>query len=268
MAFPMEIFRTPVKDENDEITNYITIGTDITERKKLQENLDILRKEYQSFMRHELNNLITPIKGFAQILLMNPEKMSESQIEKLFYINDSVDRATNLIENLGKLQDFEQGKYNLEKNECDLNEIINQAILDLKIFADKSDVTIQIHYEKQSNIVTLDKNLFLGVITNLVKNAVEHVAGEKESSQKDVVINVKSNKKFITLSINNKGEPVPKEKLKLFFEKFNTDKSKKKEGTGLGTTYAYLVVKAHGGNIHVDSNQENGTTVTIQLHVV
>jgi len=49
----------------------------------------------------------------------------------------------------------------------------------------------------------------------------------------------------------------------VFFEKFNTDRSKKKEGTGLGTTYAYLITKAHGGDIFVDSTGEEGTTVTL-----
>jgi len=49
----------------------------------------------------------------------------------------------------------------------------------------------------------------------------------------------------------------------VFFEKFNSDRLKKKDGTGLGTSYAYLVTKAHGGDIFVKSNEEEGTTVTL-----
>jgi len=71
----------------------------------------------------------------------------------------------------------------------------------------------------------------------------------------------------LIIHINNRGEPVPKEKLELFFEKFNTDRKKKNSGTGLGTTYAYLVTKAHGGDISVESDAVNGTTVTVKFDV-
>ena len=71
----------------------------------------------------------------------------------------------------------------------------------------------------------------------------------------------------IVVKINNKGKPIPPEKLQLFFDKFNSDKTEKKDGTGLGTTYSYLVTKAHGGDIFVDSNKTNGTTVTVKFDI-
>jgi len=65
------------------------------------------------------------------------------------------------------------------------------------------------------------------------------------------------------VKINNYGDPIPPEKMKVFFEKFNTDRIMKKDGTGLGTTYAYLITKAHNGDINVESTDEEGTTVTL-----
>ena len=57
---------------------------------------------------------------------------------------------------------------------------------------------------------------------------------------------------------------MPPERLATFFEKFNADvRNRKKKGAGLGTTYAYLVTRAHGGDIIVDSNEKEGTTVTV-----
>ena len=74
----------------------------------------------------------------------------------------------------------------------------------------------------------------------------------------------------LIIRINNRGKPVPPERLSTFFEKFNTDKTTKKNGTGLGTSYAYLVTKAHGGEISVTSNETEGTTLTVKLihHIV
>jgi signal transduction histidine kinase len=74
-----------------------------------------------------------------------------------------------------------------------------------------------------------------------------------------------TNEKII-VKINNKGEPISPERLKLFFEKFNSDRLKKKDGTGLGTTYVYLVTKAHGGDIFVEPDEISGTTVTLTFN--
>ena len=68
-------------------------------------------------------------------------------------------------------------------------------------------------------------------------------------------VNLYNEKELLVVEINNGGEPIPPEKLSTFFEKFNTDRTKKKGGTGLGTTYAYLATQAHRGEISVTSNE-------------
>ena len=88
---------------------------------------------------------------------------------------------------------------------------------------------------------------------------------ETESSQKVVRVTLAKEFNTTVIRMNNRGEPIPREKLELFFEKFNSDRKKKRGGTGLGTTYAYLVTKAHGGDIFVQSNERDGTTVTVIL---
>ena len=67
--------------------------------------------------------------------------------------------------------------------------------------------------------------------------------------------------------VRNGGEPIPEHRLVTFFDKFNTTKADS-GGTGLGTSYAKLVLKAHGGGIWVSSSAEEGTKVTISLPVV
>lgn len=77
-------------------------------------------------------------------------------------------------------------------------------------------------------------------------------------------VNLREDRNRYVVRINNRGTPIPPDRLATFFEKFNVG-PEKKHSTGLGTTYAYLVAKAHGGDISVTSNAEEGTTVTIVL---
>ncbi len=64
--------------------------------------------------------------------------------------------------------------------------------------------------------------------------------------------------------INYRGEPLSPSFQETFFDTFNSQR-KRKGGMGQGATYAYLVIKAHGGEISVESNDNDGTTVTVQL---
>ncbi|MCH8287350.1 sensor histidine kinase, partial [candidate division KSB1 bacterium] len=116
------------------------------------------------------------------------------------------------------------------------------------------------------SVIKIDSTLLPGVFRNLIKNAIEHVYKLDDKKQKTVSINMSGKNSHVLVKINNKGKPVPKEKLKLFFEKFNTNKNDKPDGTGLGTTYAYLVTIAHGGDISVKSNQKDGTTIFLKFN--
>jgi len=107
-----------------------------------------------------------------------------------------------------------------------------------------------------------------GVFRNLLLNAIEHVAERASDTEKVVTVEIRNSESKIITAINNRGEPIHPNQLSTFFEKFNFASSRKKNGLGLGTNYAYLVVKAHQGDIHVRSTEQEGTTVTVTLDTV
>ena len=102
-----------------------------------------------------------------------------------------------------------------------------------------------------------------GVFMNLIKNAAEHVQDLESETDRVVTVVVRQRARETTISISNGGPPIPPDRIDAFFEKFNT--SGKDGGTGLGTTYAALVTRAHDGRIEVTSTEQDGTTVTITL---
>ncbi|MBU2546898.1 MAG: HAMP domain-containing histidine kinase [Proteobacteria bacterium] len=95
------------------------------------------------------------------------------------------------------------------------------------------------------------------VFKNLVKNAWEHHDGP-------VGFRISGSKRFVSVAVQNGGEPIPPDRLKNIFEKYNTTR-KKGGGTGLGTTIALLFTRAHGGDIRVTSDWENGTEFVVRL---
>lgn len=262
-----ETIINPVKNRNNEITNFVAIKRDITRKKELEEKINRLQREYEAFMRHELKNMLSPIKGYIYVLSnIDNEGLNEEQKEIIDRMKENLDTVVDLIDYLKKLQDFETGHYELNKKVYDLKVVVDWVISDMKILANKSNVKIDFNTNLTNPNTELDINLLKGVFINLIKNAIEHISDLKNESEKVVKINMINENGKIIVKINNKGEPISPERLKLFFEKFNSDRLKKKDGTGLGTTYAYLVTKAHGGDISVESDEISGTTVTLAFN--
>ncbi len=216
-------------------------------------------------MRHELKNLLFPIRLNSEVLLRreglcgDPEQLRAA----LQNIISQVEKTTSLIDKLKRLQDFEQGQYALHKQVHDLQEIISPAIRDLQSMFKVQGVVFELHNDGNDYALLMDADLLHNVFVNLLKNAGEHVQDMEDERQKTVRIDIALEKSNLVVKINNKGRPVPEPQLRTFFEKFNSAPAKRGRGTGLGTTYAYLVTKAHDGQISVTSDEEQGTTVTL-----
>lgn len=222
------------------------------------DDIDRMRREQEAFLRHELNNRIAPIMGYADMLI----EASEEERKKRWAasISAATQDMADLIEALRNLQDLETGTYELTKRRIPVGVILETVIENLKASGSHEVDVVFTPAESEAEI-EVDVNLMNGVFLNLLKNAAEHVSSIEE--EKVVSVSVTKQYDRILISITNGGPPIPEDRLDSFFEKFNT--KGKEGGTGLGTTYAALVTRAHGGDISVTSTQETGTTVTVTL---
>ncbi|MHB9029811.1 MAG: sensor histidine kinase [Candidatus Latescibacterota bacterium] len=252
----------PVKDAAGGVAGLVLTLSDVTERILLQEKVQRLKREQEAFMRHEVKNLFAPMQLFSELLLQDAENLNEQQVHYLQRIAESSERVTGFIDSLKRIHDIQAGTYCLKRVKYPLDAIIRRAIRDLEPLAEKRGVSIRFHAPEEQFPMSLDMQLMPGVFTNLILNAVEHVAELKNTEDKTVTIDFRKEQDRSIVCINNRGEPIPAERLATFFEKFNVG-PEKRHGTGLGTTYAFMVTKAHGGDITVTSNREEGTTVTL-----
>ena len=226
------------------------------------DEIDRMHREHEAFLRHELNNRITPILGYIDMLSRTDDgNLSEKQRRWVGTLQTSAQDISDLIGALKQLQDFEAGRFDLTKISVDLDLLIHRVIEDLEAVY---EANIRLENALTHKAVQIDSNLMIGVFHNLIKNAIEHVSNLPDEAEREVRIKLLNDDNQAVIRIHNRGEPIPEDKLSSFFEKFNTGK-KEKGGTGLGTTYAYLVTAAHGGKIDVTSTREEGTTLTIQL---
>ena len=225
--------------------------------------IENLQREQDAFLRHEMNNVIHPISGYVDLLSSHlAGKIEPAQMGWLNAISKGTDSMQAMLSALKDLNDFERGSSQLTLLEVPLYGILEDVIADIAVGFDH-EVTISLSPKEFSDRIQADLTFMPSALKNLIKNAAEHVA-HLDESLRVVGISCARDQGFVVIDIQNGGEPIPEDRLATFFDKFNTTKSEH-GGTGLGTTYAKLVVDAHEGDISVSSSSEEGTRVSIRL---
>ncbi|PIS00817.1 MAG: histidine kinase [Chlamydiae bacterium CG10_big_fil_rev_8_21_14_0_10_35_9] len=215
-------------------------------------------KDFIANASHELRTPITIIRGFAETLEDFP-KLSENVMKDITSkIIKTCDRLNSLVNSLLTLADIENfSESRFEK--LDLISIIDNSIHMVQI----AHENVEIHFEKQSLISKIlgDNHLIELAIVNLLENSVKY-------SKKDPLIHIQVQQKGseIQLTIQDNGIGIPIEDQLHIFERFYTvDKARSRRfgGAGLGLSIVKTIVEKHGGQIHVSSKVNEGTTFTI-----
>ncbi len=260
----VEINARVIKDSRGE-ANYVVFIKDITEKKRMEEQLlqsEKLRAlaEMASGVAHDFNNALASILGNAQLLLftLEDEKVKESLkvIEKV---------AKDSAQTVRRLQDFTRKKVHQELFKMDIKSIIKDSI---EITRPKWKDELQsrgIRIEMVLNAediphVSGNPSELREVITNMIFNAIEAMPeGGK--------INLRTfqKRKEVFIQISDTGIGIPEEVRKKIFEPFFTTKTF--TNTGLGLSMSYGIIKRLGGKIEVESKAGQGTTFSIILPI-
>jgi PAS domain S-box-containing protein len=247
---------------NDQKAIYLEV-VDISELVSLENNVEMYEKA-QEFLRHELKSMAHIFKSYSKLALKIGKNLSKRVKKYLEFINYEGNLLENLERSSAQIAALEKGEAQFDKKKYSLNQLVQSSIDELKSLSEQK-IKVQYNRPKENLESFFDYTFVNRAVTNIIKNAIEHDTDVK----KDDVVTVSLFKEgdYAVIKVNNKGKSLLEEQLKTFFNKYNTTKSKGK-GSGLGTTYSSLVVLQHDGEIDVDSNQTDGTTVTIKLPLI
>jgi PAS domain S-box-containing protein len=224
---------------------------------------DNMRKDMERMLRHDMRSQLIGILGFINRLI-NHTSLTEPQLEYCRYIHRCGVQLENKIETYHDISCLEQGFFVLKKDHLNLLDVVKQSRDALRELADRKNINIAIifnhkMYSIEDNLTFFGDRIYLqNAFNNLLKNAIE-------ASPPDMGVKIKAQEKektHIKVSISNWGI-VSEEVRSRFFEKYAS--FGKKDGLGLGTYMARLVVQGHGGNITLQSSKEDGTTVIMEL---
>ncbi|HEY82461.1 MAG TPA: PAS domain S-box protein [Dehalococcoidia bacterium] len=261
-SFPALIYSCPIIRE-DEVTGIRGILTDISEQEKIQEQLILADRlaslgELASGIAHELNNPLTSIVGFSDLL--SGEDLPERVKEDLKVINKEAHRAAGIVKNLLAFA----RKHPETKEPVDINEVIRQ-VLELRAYEQKvHNIEVKTHLAPDLPKVMANAFQLQQVFLNIIINA-EYFMIEAHK-RGTLTITTERVGDIVRASFADDGPGIPKENLRRIFNPFFTTKEVGK-GTGLGLSICHGIVAEHGGRIYAESELGKGATFTVELPV-
>jgi PAS domain S-box-containing protein len=256
----LELHTYPIKGVDGQVVRVIEINRDVTERKNLEMQLVQASKmaalgELAGGLAHQLNNPLVGVQNFVQLLLSRMEPGDPNR-----KLAETIERAgrecTKIVKNLLKFSRESRRDF----TEVDVNQVINDVLSLLENQVNLKGVKVEKMLQEDPMIVLGNETQMAQVIMNLIQNSAQSIEGRGKISISTRLFDGEK----VVVEVRDTGRGIPESILNRIFEPFFTTKE---EGTGLGLSVAYGIVKSHHGRIDVDSEEGRGTTFTLTFPV-
>ncbi|MUG97882.1 response regulator [Scytonema sp. UIC 10036] len=270
--FPAEasISKLMLKDE----TIYTVYLQDVSDRKQVEK----MKDEFVSVVSHELRTPLTSIHGSLGMLASNLIKPESEQGKRLLQIAvDSTERLVRLINDVLDIERIESGKVKMEKQTCNVADLIKEAVNIIQPLADKAEVKLSVSSIDRNVWADLDR--IVQTLTNLLSNAIKFSTsgstvwlsaemgnGHQAKGKGEIV----PPSPQVLFTVRDTGRGIPSDKLDSIFERFqqvDSSDSRNHDGTGLGLAICRSIVQQHGGCIWVESTLGEGSSFYFTLPV-
>ena len=248
---------TPVIDEMGEVVRYVSITQDIS---KLKMQDELLRKwdmlnivgQLSASFAHQVRNPLTAIKGFVQLLAMEPEDTyGPIMIEELIKIE-------MIIEEFLQLAKPSNGT---EFTTTSIHHEINRTISLMEKEAMLHNISFNMKLDDKDQFIHCESKQIQQVFINLIKNSIDAMPNGGEIT----ISTAAEEGRVVKIALSDTGIGIPSERLNKLGEPFY---SLKEKGTGLGLMVSYKIIENHHGSIQFKSKEGYGTTVEISLPII
>jgi len=255
---------SPLFDVNGKIEGVVISGRDITEVKRLEEQLIQAEKlaamgQMLAGVAHELNNPLTAILGASE-LVRDRAGIDENTKRQLEMTHRQARRAARIVQNL---LEFSRPAAP-QKKALDLNSVVDRTLQLHEHSLRRNSIQVDFHPSPGLPSTIGDANQLIQVFLNLVGNAEQAIREIRPSGRIQIRLGQRGARIFAT--VQDDGPGIKPEVLPRIFDPFFTTK-RPGGGTGLGLSICMSIVREHGGDMEVESLPAGGAAFTVYLPV-
>jgi PAS domain S-box-containing protein len=251
---------TPLVNFQREVIAVIAQGRDVT----AQLEAERMKKEFTSTLSHELRTPLTSIIGSLQLINSGVMGEVDNEVGELTLVAErNGQRLLDLINDILDIEKIESGKLNLSPEVMPVDELVREAMVLNKAFAERFKVRFQSHGDVPERKVLADRKRLLQVMTNLLSNAA------KFSPEGEVVeISTEDAGPIVRIAVHDRGSGIPEAFRTRIFGRFtqaDSTATRQKGGTGLGLAICKRLVELMHGRIGFEDRPGGGTTFWFEL---
>ena len=226
------------------------LNEQLKERISNMENLATVGQISAEIM-HEINNLLTVIHGYTQLLSqqINPDNSSKGYVST---INEEIKRCKEIAKNILELS---KNKQTVEK--VNINHLIRKIVDFLKISKIAKNIHFNLNPGEDIPLIDANSNHIHQAILNILLNGIEAIGKNRSGI---IEIKTEKDKNNIIIKIKDNGPGMPEEVVNKMLKPFYTSKEK---GTGLGLYITHKLVKKYNGEIKINTQKGEGTEFTL-----
>ncbi|MGL5346175.1 MAG: PAS domain-containing sensor histidine kinase [Peptostreptococcaceae bacterium] len=257
---------TPILDGNGDLLRKVVILNDITDKIKIEDEIESLRMEFFSNLSHELRTPINLITSTLQVISPRVDTLDKDDKEYIHkyldILNQNALRLIKLVNNLIDTTKIDSGNFDYSPKNQDIISFVENICTSVVEFVEQNGLEIIFDTDTEEKIVGFDLDHMERIILNLISNAIKF---NKENGKIEINISTKDN---IVISVKDEGIGIPKDKQESIFGRFeqvNKKMKKEREGSGIGLSLVSSLVKMHNGNIKLKSKLGEGSEFLITL---
>ncbi|OGC45331.1 hypothetical protein A2V49_03150 [candidate division WWE3 bacterium RBG_19FT_COMBO_34_6] len=225
------------------------------------------REDYEAMMVHELRSPLSVIRGSADLIKKESEKLSLQQKDSLLtQIFDSCTFLLNIVNDILDVSKIESGRFEIKKSTGNLNSVLQQCVDYYTPLAQERDIKINTEFDTSMADFKFDQDAIMHVMGNLLSNAIKFNKNKGAIS----VISKNKNDGYAQISVSDTGFGIPDDmKMRLFNKFVQVDNNKKvsQKGTGLGLVIAKGIVESHSGKIWIENNSPEGAVFKFTIPI-
>ncbi|MDC0680902.1 ATP-binding protein [Sorangium atrum] len=266
--------KVPIRDERGDVTGILGIYADITERKRMEIELQKAKEaadaaacakgEFLTVMSHELRTPLSLILGPLESLLSNrDEPLSPRVRTDLELVQRSGRRLRRLVDDVLDHQKIEAGKMQIDWEAVDVGELVSDMVEEARPAAARGGLDLSIHLDPELRRVPADRRKLEKIALNLLGNALKFTPPGGR-----VTVDLRALDGQFELSVEDTGPGIPEDRRHLLFQRFqqiDASATRKHEGTGIGLSLAKELTELMGGTVGVESEPGVGSRFFVRL---
>ncbi len=242
------------------------MAAELQRRAGERDQLETMKDEFVLTASHELRSPLTSVQGFAELLMLERDRLTPQQADTVEIILDNTRHLVRLLNDLLDLARSDAGRLTIKPAPTDVAALVEDAVRTMRSQTEAAGQALNQEIEPGLPQVSVDRDRIRQVLVNLLTNAHEY-------SPEGASIEVKAVQRDsqVEMTVEDDGPGMAEDQLEHIFERFTRGDAGLTQhvgGTGLGLAISKSLVELHGGTIEAESTRGQGSAFRVRLPAI